>query len=354
MENLSITEVQTNSFSKDEKFIQDVKVLLARQNPEKEFEIIPLTGGKNNRVFRVISGSRSFLLKSYFTHPADPRDRASTEFSFLTFAWSQGIRSIPEPLQLDSDAALALYEFIEGEKLCKADITQSTVDQAAAFFLALNQSKSRQEAMHLNAASEAAFSMDSHLYQTERRINSLLAVCEQPDVHDEARQFIHGALVPTWHKIRALVENKCIDLSLPKTIEISHEKRRLSPSDFGFHNAIKQSDGQICFLDFEYAGWDDVAKMICDFYLQPVLSLPKPYRSHFFDCVFANTADKELAARVEILLPVYQIKWCCIFLNEIMPAGQARRKFALYSAPDEQKIKEQVHLAADKLKELNL
>ena len=37
--------------------------------------------------------------------------------------------------------------------------------------------------------------------------------------------------------------------------------RCVSPSDFGFHNAIVRGSGEICFIDFEYAGWDDSAQV---------------------------------------------------------------------------------------------
>jgi len=32
--------------------------------------------------------------------------------------------------------------------------------------------------------------------------------------------------------------------------------------------------------------------------------------------------------RARLLLPAYQIKWCCIMLNEFVPSEQARRNFA--------------------------
>ena len=45
--------------------------------------------------------------------------------------------------------------------------------------------------------------------------------------------------------------------------------RVLSPSDFGFHNALRRPDGTIVFVDFEYFGWDDPAKMMADAMLHP-------------------------------------------------------------------------------------
>jgi hypothetical protein len=34
------------------------------------------------------------------------------------------------------------------------------------------------------------------------------------------------------------------------------------------------------------------------------------------------------ARRAALLLPVYELKWCCIMLNEFLPAADSRRTFA--------------------------
>src|SRR5262245_14057576 len=82
-----------------------------------EYTLTSLPGGGNNRVFRVAVGPTSFLLKSYFRHPGDSRDRLGTEYGFMRFAWEQGIRQVPRPYSMDVDAGLGLYEFVEGRRL---------------------------------------------------------------------------------------------------------------------------------------------------------------------------------------------------------------------------------------------
>ena len=57
----------------------------------------------------------------------------------------------------------------------------------------------------------------------------------------------------------------------------------LSPSDFGFHNALVDDDGQVTFLDFEYAGRDDPAKLVSDFFCQPEIPVPLDYHATFID-----------------------------------------------------------------------
>jgi thiamine kinase-like enzyme len=74
-------------------------------------------------------------------------------------------------------------------------------------------------------------------------------------------------LRPLWDQIK----ERTFDITHSKHVEIEKEldpgDRRLSPSDFGFHNIIVISDWMLKFIHFEYAGWDDPAKMVCDFFL---------------------------------------------------------------------------------------
>ena len=67
-----------------------VIALLERAGMPGGLAFEPIKGGANNRVYRVQTASGPALLKAYFRHPADPRDRLGTEFGFLAFAWDNG------------------------------------------------------------------------------------------------------------------------------------------------------------------------------------------------------------------------------------------------------------------------
>ena len=96
-----------------------------------------------------------------------------------------------------------------------------------------------------------------------------------------------------------------------------------------FHNAILLKDGRFRFIDFEYAGWDDPAKTVCDFFCQPEIPVPIKYFPLFEASVLEMSPDpKKLAQRIELLFPVYKIKWCCIILNDFLPVEGKRRQFA--------------------------
>jgi hypothetical protein len=102
-------------------------------------------------------------------------------------------------------------------------------------------------------------------------------------------------------------------------------QRVLSPSDFGFHNAVRRPDGGLAFVDFEYFGWDDPAKMAADAVLHPGTDMAPDQRDRLargFRRIH-GTAD-----RFDLLFPLFSLNWCLILLNEFLPERWSRRHFA--------------------------
>jgi hypothetical protein len=110
---------------------------------------------------------------------------------------------------------------------------------------------------------------------------------------------------------------------------LAAEYRCVSPSDFGFHNALLADEGRLGFFDFEYAGWDDPAKLLCDFFCQPAVPAPIDCWPQFLDLTASLVGDTQIERqRQALLFPLYQVKWCCILLNEFQSTGRKRREFA--------------------------
>ena len=111
--------------------------------------------------------------------------------------------------------------------------------------------------------------------------------------------------------------------------DISPTQRTLSPSDFGFHNALKKPDGSVVFLDFEYFGWDDPVRLVSDFLLHPGMDLSMDLKKKFLSgCLDIFSGDPEFTFRLKLLYPLIGIRWCMILLNEFLPERWARRQFA--------------------------
>jgi hypothetical protein len=209
-----------------------------------------------------------------------------------------------------------LIEFIEGVPVEIPDVSAHDVHSAADFFLQMNER--REEGAALMPASEACFSIESHLATAAERVNRLQTITPQTAVHAAARDFVSKSLRPLFTS----VENR-IRSGSGMSHHLTNDERCLSPSDFGFHNSLRQSDGRLRFFDFEYAGWDDPAKTIIDFCNQPDRLLPDNLSRIFRERVLGAFPDPEnLVIRIRLLEPLYQLKWACICLNNFLPGRE--------------------------------
>jgi len=287
----------------------------------------PLPGGANNRVYRVRSESTDHVLKVYFQNPNDPRDRFHAERAFYDHLWRHHLRRMPAPCGWDEVSRFGLLRFVAGRKLRPEEVNEDAVRQALDFILEANQSRATVPANSIPVASEACFSVAEHLALIGGRVARLQQIGTQTEVDAQAAAFVRDELNPAWEKIRKATvagAGKTLEETLPQV------HRCLSPSDFGFHNALLAVDGRLRFFDFEYAGWDDPAKLVCDFFCQPQIPVPASHWEHFVRALdTAFHLEGELIQRAELLLPLYRIKWCCIMLNDFVAADKVRRDFSL-------------------------
>lgn len=292
--------------------------------------LTPFAFGGNNRTFRVETTSGTFALKQYFRHEGDSRDRLASEFSFLSYASKAAPGMAPQPLAMDVASGMGVYEFIKGSRYQEGDIEWAQVSQAADFFRALNNSDLRSSvlASSLPNASESCFSIEDHLNLIGARINRLLSI-DGSSAENRSAQALIQKIHSAWLLLSEEIFDACQRDGIDPARSLDVGMRCISPSDFGFHNALALEDGSSRFLDFEYAGWDDPAKMAGDFFAQ--LAIPVP--ADLFDRFIQETMQPFeqcdfLSIRARLLRSAYQFKWCCIALNVFLPVNFARRKFA--------------------------
>jgi hypothetical protein len=306
-----------------------------------DLRLEPLRVTGNNHVLLAQTGDRTFLVKQYFQHPDDPRNRFETERAFYTFLWETNVRSVPEPIAWYPEDRLALLEYVRGEKPAAA--TPELVQQALGFLIAINRQREASQASSLPLASEACFSLAEHLATVDRRIERLGKIGPESSRHEGAIAFVRERLAPAWTALRRETERA----GPGNDRTLSPVERCISPSDFGFHNTIQSADGRLRFIDFEYAGWDDPAKTVCDFFCQPAVPVPNEWLPDVLAQAGSFFGGNDLAARVRLLLPVYQTKWCCIMLNDFLPAGNQRRAFSNPAIQDESRWDKQLAKAVE-------
>ncbi|MBT3535502.1 MAG: phosphotransferase [Rhodospirillaceae bacterium] len=281
-------------------------------------------GGGNNRLYRIEGADgRHYALKTYLHGSGDDRDRLGAEFGGLAFLRAQGLDSqVPRAVARDPSRHCALFGWVDGDAVDHP--TPRDLFQALCFVLDLYRLAQRPEAAALPLASEACLSGAEVARQIDRRLDRLLAICDQ-----RLRAFLIDVFAPAHEKYCDLAMARYEDMQLDFAQSIDHAALTLSPSDFGFHNAIRRTDGRLVFIDFEYFGWDDPVKLVADFLLHPGMSLDVELRRRFRrGAVAVFGGDHGFEARLRALFPLYALRWCLIVLNEFLPERWQRRDYA--------------------------
>ncbi|MBJ7326509.1 MAG: aminoglycoside phosphotransferase family protein [Chthoniobacterales bacterium] len=296
----------------------------------------PVRDGGNNRVYSGQSANQKLLLKLYFHTEGDSRDRLRGERCFYELAEKAGVSEVPKALGWDIENRIGLFAFVEGRKVEPGAVTADHVSEAANLVVRVNNALEQGFSVRdWPTASEACFSFAEHLATVDGRVSRLESAAMRDDLDKEAVIWIRDELVPRWHRAREEAARRAADADWDLEAALPLSQRWISPSDFGFHNVLVDAGGFLKFFDFEYAGWDDPAKLAADFFCQPGVPVPL----NLWEVLGRRLAEchrwtPETGHRARLLLPVYRIKWCCIMLNEFLPAEARRRGFSHAGAGD--------------------
>jgi hypothetical protein len=272
----------------------------------------PVVGGANSRVFRVTTPSRVVALKHYVRRTGNTRDRLAVEWNALAFLRQEGLDHVPIALARDCSRRLLLMEWIDGRAI--AQHTWNDLDVAIDFMARIFTASQRPDAAGFPRAHEACLSATEILRQIELRLASLM-----PDAM--LNDFLVNTFHPCFAAARAALADEIVaSKDLPVTLQ------RLIPADFGFHNALRASDGCLRFFDFEYFGWDDPVKMAADFVLHPGMSLAETEKLRVVQRLAAAVpADSGFADRFARHKPFYALRWALIILNPFRRDRTAER-----------------------------
>ncbi len=304
----------------------DTRALISRLLGGRVSAVEELGGGRNSRVFRVgVEGNDPVAVKVY-----TGAERLRAEYRALEFLWAKGLRLVPQPLLANPELGCAVYQFIPGERIRPGEVSGGDIDAAVAFLGTLRDLAQRPDSQDLPPASEACLTLEGICGNIAQRLECFAGLPDQGEPCRQLHRFLAEDFAPELERIRCW--GAAHAGSLWHT-PLAAERSTLSPSDFGFHNALRQPDGKLVFLDFEHFGWDDPAKMAADFLLHPHedMAFNQALKERFLEQLLSrfDDPDKWLRERVRLALPLYGLKWCMILLNEFLPAAMARRRFAV-------------------------
>lgn len=269
-----------------------------------------LAGGANSRVYRADTDAGPCAVKLYPSADGDTRDRLGAETAAASFLARHGVEGVPTVLATDRGQGMAAYRWLEGAPV--ETVGAADIDAALDFLGTLHGLRRAEGADALPMASEACLSLNELIAQVERRRARLL------EGADTLRGFLDGEVGPVLAEAAVRARGGAEGggaTALPPAL------RTLSPSDFGFHNALRRPDGRLAFLDFEYFGWDDPVKLTADVLLHPGMTLTDEIRRRFADGArtLYGAGDPGFAARLAVTMPLYALRWSMIVLNEFLP-----------------------------------
>lgn len=288
-----------------------------------------LSGGINNQVFRCGIGDCKWVIKGYKTVQPGQRDRMRAEFQFLQYARRVAPKMTADLVHVDWDRRCVVLENVEGKAYKEGRTPDAdSIATATQFIQLLNREPDLAKRYIQENAAEGFLGLRQHIENVRKRINALS--CEHLISGTRRKaEYLLSLIHDNFEEIEEKTEKEISSGGILDKIE--PQQRCISPSDFGFHNAIQSSDG-VRFLDFEFAGWDDPAKATVDFILQPripVIGFGSPLMQ-----AWKPELRHSINRRCEVLSPILRLKWLCIMLGVLDPK---RLTEILSIHPDENK-----------------
>ena len=286
-------------------------------------EVEKVSGRGNSRIYKIVTDDgKLYALKHYLDRLIDDRPRLKTEFHTLRLLHQHNMRNVSNSVQKDDDLNIGIYEWIEGNPV--TDPTQDDLRQAVDFVKQLYFLSRETGGASIHLASEACLSGAELIQQIEKRFRKLNAV---KTGYPELSFFLEQTFPSLWEEVRD--ESYSAWPIESREHHLSGKKQTLSPSDFGFHNAIRRVDGKLVFIDFDYFGWDDPVKLTADFLWHPAMELNSEIAVEWKKAMVGLfSADPDFENRLETAMPLYGLRWAMIVLNEFMPGFAERRKNA--------------------------
>jgi hypothetical protein len=282
-----------------------------------------LGGGRNSRVYRVETAAGVYALKLYPSPAEDARDRLGVETAALRWMEAHGFAMTPRVISTDRDHDAVLLSWADGE-LVRDGVGATEVDQACGFLGRLHGLRDTPAVPPDHLATEACLSAAEIERQLRSRIGSLREL-EEPELTRFLDSEVEPALLTRLDRARTAIAAA----GGAYADDLPSSRRSQVPSDFGFHNALRDAEGRLTFIDFEYFGWDDPAKLTADILLHPGTPVGDNERARLHSGLLDIYGDDPgFAARLDALSPLLGLRWGLILLNEFRPERWRRRVMA--------------------------
>jgi thiamine kinase-like enzyme len=293
-----------------------IKRVLDQKFPQDTLSIHLVYSGINSIIYRIKTGKNGYIKAKYYKQKSDElHDSIQTEWNTLSYLWKNNIRSINKPVAIFPKDRISLFTYLDGVIPTKKKINKTTVDQMIAFIKTLKKISAQTQAVSLSNAKESCFTISSYFKIIQIKLKSLETSSKQTKNVKRLLDFLQNEYIPLFSSIKKYIHLYCQKKGLPLDYILPQTNRIISPSDVSFTNCILQ-DTNLNFVDFEYAGWDDPAKLVADLLSRPDGNIPTKFQQYFYKrmiSVFKD--DHSFHLRFLPISLLITCKWCLIILN---------------------------------------
>lgn len=269
----------------------------------------PQLRGGNSTISQIKYGGSTYAVKNY-SERSDGSRRLLQEYAGLDLVCKSMPGVFPKPVGIDLEQKIGVYTWVPG---VRPEPNSETVSQMLAILTGLHHLSGDMGGRIARYAVDNIVLIGDVLVQIEERINRFDR--DQLRIYELVEQEL----------IHQLVRFK------KSTDNVGAAIITLSPSDFGVHNLLwdEESASMSC-VDFEFFGWDDAHKLVCDTLLHPLSVWEVAEANQFVDGALNLYQLNE--TRLICLWPLLSLKWSAIVLsrasrdllrNDAVSAGKA-------------------------------
>jgi|CXWL01.1.fsa_nt_gi thiamine kinase-like enzyme len=281
----------------------------------------------NSAVYETHIDGKKYILKHYYI---DEWERFDRETEAIKYFNSNQIVKTPELIFADKDLQFAVYSFEKGVNLNKAVLSSNHIELIVDCLKSLF-SLNHQDLQNIfpRYAGRACVMFSNYFENINTKFGLFLKYYDNLREDNQIKLYCKKEnIVERFQKVYTILKKH-------PSFDKSTENSKLTFNHCSFHLQNMIFDGSklssnLCFIDFEYCGWDSKLRVLADF-----LAYPKnKYLDNNLKSEFIKKCEQKLELspsdlkNLTLITKIMSHEYTATFLNSITPQVLRRRRFA--------------------------
>lgn len=251
----------------------------------------------NNGIF-IINNQKKILVKKFRT-----KNYFLKELNFYSFLKKSNIQNVPKILNISKKRRVIKFDFVKKNISMK---NKELISKNIKFIKDINSFKNYK--IKFKYAKDFTNNGQSYFKELKSRLQS--AKSKIKIINTKKNNLIIRYLEKEIYYLNKIKYfNKFEKLKKKEII--------ISPCDFHRRNMILNNK-RVYYIDFEYSGFDDLAKLFSVYFLQPELNIKLYFFNHFEKKIEKSFPKySNIIHRIKYLFPIIYLRWCLILINKI-------------------------------------